>query len=418
MLVKDSPKVNVSAWDELKCISYKVRKHCPVCLSPFVSPLLDLPGLPLTELYCSEIPKEKVGFVDQEFHFCHKCSHGSLTHVLDPQVVYGPKYSFRSSTSQTAVQALDYFLNFINKSVEDRTFDVVIEVGCSDLNLLKKLRGRASRLVGIDPVLSYETCHEPNCTLIGDLVENVNIREISEEEKCLIVSSHTLEHLSNPKQLIEKLLLESHDDTIFCFQFPGLESLVDDWRFDQIFHQHLNYFSLHSFSYLLGSLGAELLAYDVNYDHWGTLLVAFQKKKQINNTEARRSLGLRKLQEKDILRKHSEFRMAMVCTNQRLKRFKDSMRVGYGASLMLPVLSYYLGDDLSCLDYIIDDDLQKTGQYYANMPVSIKHSSEFTSWEDSVCLLTSVASRSNVRPMLKKLFDLKVRDVIVPLSVL
>lgn len=418
MLVKDSQNSTGREWDDLKYISYDVRTHCPICESSFSSALLDLPRLPLTEMYCSEIPQEKVGFVDQEFHFCSVCGHGSLAHVLDPQVLYGPKYSFRSSASQTAIQALDHFLKFLNRVVGGRTFGTIIEIGCSDLNLLKKLRGRAAHFVGIDPILSREVCNEADFTLIGDLVENVNVREIANGTECLIVSSHTLEHLSTPRQLVEKLLLDSHEDTVFCFQFPGLENLVKDWRFDQIFHQHLNYFSLHSFKYLLDSLGGELLSYEVNPLHWGTLMVAFQKKRKNKSIKTLRSPEFRKLQEEDILQKYSGFRMTMAGVNQRLTGIKDLKRVGYGASLMLPVLSYYLDNDFACLDCIIDDDPQKVDRYYVNMPISIKHSEDFSSLEDAVCLLTSVASRANVRPMLKKLFDLRVHDVIVPLSVL
>ena len=146
-------------------------------------------------------------------------------------------------------------------------------------------------------------------------------------------------------------------------------------------------------------------------------MVVFQKKRKTKNNKTIGTTEFRKIQEEKILQKYSGFQMTMSSANQRLTGIKNRKRVGYGASLMLPVLSYYLDNDLTCLDCIIDDDPKKTGQYYVNLPVRITHSGEFLSLKDSVCLLTSVASRANVRPMLKKLFDLDVHDVIVPLSV-
>ena len=416
MPVNERSSSMVEEWDEVKHIASDVRTTCSACGNRLSSPLLDLPDLPLTEMYSAQQVHEKIGFVDQAFHFCTVCGHGLLAHVLDPQVVYGSQYTFRSSTSHTAIKALDMFNTFICRVVRDRTFDIVVEIGCSDLNLLKKLRGRASRLIGIDPIFAHESYPDTDFTLIGDLVEHVNVHDITEGTDCLVVSSHTLEHLSDPRALIEKLLHETSDNTIFCFQFPGLEYLVADWRFDQIFHQHLNYFSLRSLTHMLENLGGELIAYDVNPHHWGTLLVAFKKRSHTKNEPRFRASSFQKLQEEEILKNYSGFRLTMDSVSTRLTSFRDSKRVGYGASLMLPILSYYLQNDLSCLDCIMDDDPQKDGQFYVNLPVPIQHSSHVASLEDTVCLLTSVASRANVRPMMKKLFDRHVREVIVPLS--
>ena len=62
------------------------------------------------------------------------------------------------------------------------------------------------------------------------------------------------------------------------FQFPGLELLVEKARYDQIHHQHINYFSIKSVCYMLEEAGAEIIDYKFNPFHWGAIMIAFKKK--------------------------------------------------------------------------------------------------------------------------------------------
>ena len=82
---------------------------------------------------------------------------------------------------------------------------------------------------------------------------------------------------------------------------------------------------------------------------------------------------------------------------------------------MLPVYSYYLEDDLSCLNYIIDDDIKKDGLFYINLPVTITHSSKIPKLEDSVILLTAISSKINIKRILNNLFTLSPRHIVYPL---
>jgi len=264
-------------------------------------------------------------------------------------------------------------------------------------------------LIGIDPILKgeEELYAEDNIVAVGDFFENVDLNANID----VFICKDTLEHVSHPKQFLKKIVDKARDDTLLLFQFPLLESLLTDCRFDQVFHQHLNYFSMKSILYMLDEMGCRLLDYAVNYDHWGSILIAFQKGK--DNSEKKWEAWA--ISSEEILERYSAFKVDMEQTSMRLEYFTDEVLYGYGAALMLPVLSYNLKNDLSCLNCIIDDSEEKDGLYYINLPVSIVHSSKIDDIADAVVLLTAIFSKINMRKILSKVLTLKPKHIIYPL---
>ena len=114
--------------------------------------------------------------------------------------------------------------------------------------------------------------------------------------------------------------------------------------------------------------------------------------------------------------RYKSFKIDMMETNKRLEYFQNETIYGYGAALMLPVLSYYLENDLSSLTCIIDDDIGKDGLYYINLPVQIKHRSKVPPIENSVIFLTAIFSKINTRRILENLLKMNTKHIIYPLK--
>lgn len=398
-------------YNKYKNIKFQKRTHCVICETMFEPAIIDLPDFPITEVYCNEKPKEKIGFCDQAFHFCPNCGHGQLSNVIDIELQYGDNssYNFRTSKSETGTISADFFIEFMNKNLSDTHYENIVEIGCNDLYLLKSLKSRAKKLIGIDPVLKgIKEDTENNITVISDFFENVKI----DKDVDIIICKDTLEHIPNPLQFVEKVILNSSNETLYFFQFPILETLLNACRFDQIFHQHLNYFTLKSIIYMLNKLGCELIDYTIEHKHWGAILILF--KKGTNNSKF--SGKIKEIKLSDILNKYSIFKNNMKTTNKRLNLAKNENVYGYGAALMLSVLSYHLNNDFSCLKCIIDDDVSKDGLFYINLPVQIQHSVKIKDINESIVLLTAISSLYNVRKILAKLFDLTPKQILIPLN--
>jgi len=400
--------------DQFIRIRQRIKTHCAVCQTPLDKPTLHLSKLPLTEMYTKIKPQKFVGYADLFFHLCTVCGHGQLSRVLDPAVLYGPSaYFFRTSQSNTAKKANDIFITFINRLVQKKRFDTIIDIGCSDLYLLNALNDRAQTLIGIDPVLAgkEEELSKGKIKVYGDFFENLNLSKKLGKGNVLILSSHTLEHVENPRRMVQAILDASSPNTICAFQFPCLDPLVADGRYDQIFHQHLGYFSINSFIYLINDLGGEIIDYEINYHHWGSLLVAFKKSNAKKNNKKR--VLKPTITPKKITEGFKIFQQKMTMMRNYLRTITDGPIYGFGAALMLPILSYHLQDDLSHFSGILDDDINKRGLYYINLPLSIKIPDQVGDIGNSTIVITAL---STTRSVLPRVLSLGPKRIIFPLT--
>jgi hypothetical protein len=100
----------------------------------------------------------------------------------------------------------------------------------------------------------------------------------------------------------------------------------------------------------------------------------------------------------------------MAATRATVAALSDSIIYGYGAAQMLPVLGYHMNTDFSQLDSILDDDPEKDGIAYWNLPVKVR-SSRGCDLSNASVLITAV---DNVQPIMTKLLARRPRHIIYP----
>ena len=396
-------------------VPYDRRATCLICGQKMPAPLIRLPSFPMTGVFAPHRIQRPVGFVDQAFCLCEACGHGQLSNVIDEKLQYSGlgAYSFRTGASETAKDSTRFFTDFIDRVAGKRRFRHIVEIGCNDLFLLKSLRGRAKVLTGIDPILKDlpQKSLPPGIRVIGDFFENVRCFDKTD----MVICKDTIEHVRDPKAFVRKIVDQGTTGTIFFFQFPCLETLLEGCRFDQVFHQHLNYFSLASVSRMLDDLDCEWMDHCFNPNLWGALLIAFRKRPA--GKAKKPSFSFKKISRRTVLERYAVFQKNMEATRERLKCFEGQKIYGYGAALMLPVLDYHLKGALDGLDCVVDDDRQKENMFYINLPLAIVHSSRITDLSRATVLITAIFSSDNVRKIVSRLSVVNPRNIIVPLNI-
>ena len=399
----------------------KVNKHqltkridiCSVCGKILDEPVIIYPKLPLTETYSMQYDKTFIKGIDQYFHICKTCTHSQIANCVDPLFLYGNSYKFRTSESNSSKKRIDVFVDFLNSIIGNSKYRTIIDIGCNDTYLLKSVGAKADMFYGIDPILKEKEKNSTNKLIyIGKLIENTNLGEICAPSENLVVSTHTLEHVVNPKQFLEKILSEMPSDTLYVFEFPCFMPLLKRNRFDQIFHQHMQYFTPQSFEYLINKCGCEIIKSAENCHAWGALLVAFRKKSNKLQRKLSQTIDINK-HIRTVKIKYMEFRDSMSRTRDFLLAENDTI-CGYGASLTLPVVYYHLGIDADVVNMIIDDDSNKKGLTYANLPVKIQLPRDIGSFMNKTILITAF---DNIRPILSKLNAMEPKHIIVPINI-
>ena len=407
----------------------KLKSECAVCEKKILEEIFSLPKLPLTGRFSPNPMAKMPSGINQSLLYCVFCGHIQLAHQVPPQALYDDTYYFRTSTSVKAKAGTEFFLSSLTQILGERNFSCVLDVGCNDLYLLQRLKGRAKVCVGIDPIweekkissrhseehrdeeshpekiLRFAQNDDTSITVIGGTVEEIDLKTVLPQAPELIVCRHTLEHIARAKQVLEKLFSAAKPGAVFCFEVPGFDVLLERFRFDQVFHEHLNYFSLAAFQRLIEEAGGEYLGHRENRHDWGALFIAFRKKKVPLRAKTKGRYAL-----KEIQKRYAVFQNFMRTMTGTIKNLSGEV-YGFGAAQMLPVLAYHLKTDFSRFKTILDDDPAKAGLFYWNLPLKIQSSGQ-VKLSDASIVLTAL---DNAQPILSKLLQNRPKNIVVPM---
>jgi len=370
--------------------------------------LIELNNYPITEIYqkFGDNTFEYPTSFNQELRYCKETNHVFLGRLLPQDFIYNSEnYNTVSSSSQGSRVALDNFHSFVNKSIP-KEVKVIIDIGANDTLMLKKFKNLGVDLIGIDPNINSD---DDEILCIKDYFENVD--SISEYKSGRVfLCSHTLEHIYDPRVFMDLLAKSSQSDDLYFFQFPSIDLLLRDLRFDQLHHQHIQYFSVESFKRLIEDFGFELVSYNLDSDHYGTLQASFRKTTTIGSIAIHDYISI-----DNIKRDYNNFLSIVNAANNRLESIKGDFYC-FGASLMLPIIYYYIPNLIEAKN-IIDDDKSKEGLSYVNFDVEIINSKKINFLNNNF-VVTAVATKLATRNIIKKLSDVKAMNIISPLNTL
>lgn len=389
------------------------RTQCAICQSESLSTVLELPKLPLTGIFVSAKSDGRYPPEDQALLLCGECGHGQLQNILDPTFVYGDTYTHRSSGSSIATAGNDFFFNFLMRLNGTRRFKRIVDIGCNDLYLLRKLEPYGERLLGVDPILKGASREAGGkFKVVGDFAERVDFGAEMGGSPDLVVSCHAFEHVLEPRPILEHVVEVAEPGALLVVEVPGFDSLLRLTRFDQVFHQHLHYYSVASFVRLIREIGAQYVAHAFNYSYWGgTMLVAFQKASAAGLAEPDAIRPTRQL----VADRYALFCQQLASIMALLEAGDAGSIYGLGAAQMLPVLAYHMKSNLSFLQCILDDDPRRHDLRYPGLPVSIRQPSPEMDLTAARVLITALDSS---RALCKRAMALGAREILMPVQTL
>ncbi len=376
---------------------YKIKKNCAICNKSDLEKLVKLDKFPLTGIFLRK--RKKINFpyfFNQNLNICRGCGHMQLSRFISPDLLYNNIYANRTSESFLSSNAISFFKKFLFKTMRKKKMDGFLEIGCNDVKLIDNVKQNFNYLFGIDPI--WKKKRNPKIKkvkVIGDFVEKVNLKRINKKID-VVISTHNLEHIENPIEVLKKFLKNFDDNTTFFIEVPDSSLMIKNMRFDQIFHQHYHYFNINSLSNLINILGCRILSKDINYKFWGgSLMVAFKKSdkliKKINNTYKKTKSNFKK--------NYNIFKNHYRRLSKKLEGRKNL--IGYGAGQMVPSLAYHLKTDLSFIKYIVDDNKNRANYFYPYLKPQIKSFKE--ELIDDKIIITALDGASGISKKLKTL---------------
>lgn len=234
-------------------------KNCRFCKSKMLVDVLDL-GI----LYPSGFikPDEKVS-EDIKTPLilcqCDVCGLIQLRHTVSLDLMYR-QYWYASSLNKSMVSSLQNVVDDVEQRNILQDGDLVLDIGCNDGTMLQLYKNKLD-LVGFDPALNLE---KPNCKFINDYFSASKYNEFTNIKAKVITAIAMFYDLPDPVGFTRDVTQILHEDGIFVIQFTDLVSMMSATAFDNICHEHLEYYRLQDVVNILEA--ADLQVIDVSYN--------------------------------------------------------------------------------------------------------------------------------------------------------
>lgn len=321
--------------------------------------VLDLGEQPL----CNAFLNSKSEFSSEKRYplklvYCPKCSLVQLSEVLPREIVFPKSFNYLSSTSKSV---REYYEALAKKHI--RYFDPkrILEIAGNDGVYLKHFLQKDTEVLNVDPAsAAVALAKKSGVNSIEGYFED---QEISFRPD-FIVAFDVLAHAQNVHEILSRVASMMSDTTIFVSQFHSLREMVSKCEWDTCYHEHLRYFSLASFSYLLALHGFQIFSYEDSSFYGGSTVVYAKKRTPHIEGEIVTLQSLRTF-ERNVL---GSFDLL-----DELKRKKESGEriVGIGAPMKSSTFLNYLRIGPEILDYLTEANPLKIGKWSPGMHIPV-----------------------------------------------
>jgi len=235
--------------------------QCRSCSSPELEEILALGEQNIVGF--SERGEETVK-VPLTLTLCGDCSLLQLKHSTNPDLLWGGDYWYRSGVNETMRGELKDIARITENIVNLEDGDIVVDIGANDGTLLASYTNPSIRRVGFDPaenIAPYfmKKLKKYDFQLFVDYFRKEPfIRHYGKKKAKIITAIAMFYDLEKPNEFLQDIKAILHPEGVFVIQQNYLKGMLEQNAFDNICHEHYEYYSLLSLEPLLERNGLEI----------------------------------------------------------------------------------------------------------------------------------------------------------------
>ncbi len=304
---------------------------------------------------------------------CSRCGLAQLSEVVDPEILYRD-YIYNTSVSLGLIKHFDDYA----ADVIDRTglpqHSLVVDVGSNDGTLLGAFKTRGMRVFGVDPARDIaQKATAAGLETIDDFFSPSLARDVRRDHgaAALITANNVFANVDDLHGFVEGVLTLLAPDGTFVFETGYFPDLVRRRIIDNIYQEHLSYYSVKPLQQFFARRGMELVAVEHAPTKGGSIRGFVQP---AGSARRLAPAMLRQLVEQETAggfdrpERLQDFRVAIESLRAELTRLVHELRMqsrtiaGYGASVGVTTLIHHFGLGAS-ISFLVDDNPVRYGRF-------------------------------------------------------
>jgi SAM-dependent methyltransferase len=250
----------------------RVTLHCRVCDSAELEPAVDLGRQP----WCNHfLTLEELGM--EPFYplcvvFCRACSMAQLDYTVPKEVMFS-NHTYRSGTTRT----LDEHFRSVAQEVDKRFFNQtegrsVLDIGSNDGTQLRHFQALGWDVLGVESSAgTARAANEAGIETIHAFFDH-NLAVTLGRRFHVINAAGVFFHLEELHSATDGVRDALRQDGVFVVQFLYMKTIMEHGSFDQIYHEHLVYYTLQSIEGLLNRHGLAMFDAYLSPIHGGSVI--------------------------------------------------------------------------------------------------------------------------------------------------
>lgn len=335
-------------------------------LSPLANNLLDSPDQ-LDELYPLEMT------------YCPTSHNCQLSYIVPARQMFN-HYLYVSSTAKSF---RDHFENTAKQYIKEFNLtskSLVIDIGSNDGIALLPLQENNIRVLGVEPAANISLiANDRGVTTLNQYFTNGTADLILKNygKAKLVTASNVFAHADNLEEIAKASFKVLEDDGVFIVEVQYILDTIKDLTFDNIYHEHVNYWSVTSIKNFFDRLNYSLYKVEHIDTHGGSIRVYV--KKTFTAIESSVSEFLTN-EEKFGIKEYSTYldfakrvEQAKFNVIENIRKLKESglKLVGYGSPAKATTSLNYFGITVKEIDYVVEDNPLKHGKIIPGVRIPI-----------------------------------------------
>ena len=358
---------------------------CRFCKSELRHTFVDLGMSPLCESYLRQDQLNQMEpFYPLHVFVCAKCFLVQLDEYVTPDHIF-TEYAYFSSYSDSW---LDHCRRYTEQMLDRFHLNgqsLVVELASNDGYLLQYFVQKNIPVLGIEPAANVaKVAEQKNVpTLVKFFGQQVAAELASQGRQAdLLLGNNVLAQVPDLCDFVAGMKILLKPRGVLTLEFPSLLKLMEENQFDTIYHEHFSYFSLLTVEKILASYGLVLFDVEELPTHGGSLRIYGRHAEDASKPVSLRVLELRTREEaKGLTRIESYRSFAERVRNTKRQLLECLIRVkqegksiaGYGAPGKGNTLLNYCGVGTDFIDYTVDRNPYKQGQFTPGTHIPICH---------------------------------------------
>jgi len=277
-------------------------------------------------------------------------------------------YSYTSSNSEFSKKYWQSYFSDISSSGLISADSKILEIGSNDGYLLSVFQQNGFDVLGFDSSKKMvDIANSKNVKTIHSLFTKASSIKLNSQYD-LIIANNVFNHSNDPMDFLQGVKKSLSRKGVFIFEVPYWLDTIKDYRFDQIYHEHVSYFTVKSAKKILNKVGLNIFKVQRTEYHGGSIRIYSSILKTSNNNVndfISQEEALKLFDEETYVNYMKEIKKRKFNLMNKIYELKQSNKpiVAVGAAAKGNTLLNYYGLNNGIIDYVTDNSEYKTGKY-------------------------------------------------------